>query len=239
VFATGTADRKFCIFEENRHCARNAAHPTSENGKLAALTSGRPSFREHAKRTEGSDTTPRLARSESAAHRVKKQQHHQIANRSRSPAGPRRLGTATRISASLSRRLSAFFESTSRPRSQSGKTCRSDTRPGDVGERAERSESSDTTPVRKAPVSACKPLCAILLRKPSVYPLLLVKANVGRLCEKLKNALKSGLEQRCNSNFLAIFVEVILWFFDRLRKAPALLAPEPSLSLTSQVQRKF
>ena len=30
----------------------------------------------------------------------------------RSPAGPRRLGTATRISASLFRRLSAFFEST-------------------------------------------------------------------------------------------------------------------------------
>ena len=91
----------------------------------------------------------------------------------------------------------------------------------------------------EASVSACKPLCAIFLRKPSVYPLSLVKANVGRLCEKLKNALKSGLEQRCNSNFLAIFVEVILWFFDRLRKAPALLAPEPSLSLTSQVQRKF
>ena len=33
--------------------------------------------------------------------------------------------------------------------------------------------------------------------------------------------------------------EVILWFFDRLRKAPALLAPKPSLSLTLQVQRKF
>ena len=43
---------------------------------------------------------------------MKKQQHHQVANRSRSPAGPRRLGTATRISASLFRRLSAFFEST-------------------------------------------------------------------------------------------------------------------------------
>ena len=126
-----------------------------------------------------------------------------------------------------------------RPRSQSGKVRRSDTRPGDVCERAERSEGSDSGPVRKAPVSPCKPLCAILLAKVSVYPLLLVKANVGRLCEKLKNALKSGLEQRCNSNFLAIFVEVILWFFDRLRKAPALLAPEPSLSLTLQVQRKF
>ena len=69
---------------------------------------------------------------------------------SRSPAGPRRLGTATRISASLSRRLSAFFESTSRPRSQSGKVRRSDTRPGDVRERAECSEGSDSAPVRNA-----------------------------------------------------------------------------------------
>ena len=43
----------------------------------------------------------------------------------------------------------------------------------------------------EAPVSACKPLYAILLRKPSVYPLSPVKANVGRLCEKLKNAMKA------------------------------------------------
>ena len=60
----------------------------------------------------------------------------------------------------------------------------------------------------KAPVSPCKPLCAILLRKPSVYPLSPVKANVGRLCERLKNAMKSGLKQRCSGNFLAIFAEV-------------------------------
>ena len=129
---------------------------------------------------------------------------------SRSPAGPRRLGTATRISASLSRRLSAFFESTSRARSQSGKVRRSGTRPGDVRERAVRVEGSDSGPVRKAPVSPCEPLCAILLRKASVYPLSLVKANVGRLCEKLKSAMRSGLKQRCNGNFLAIFVEVDL-----------------------------
>ena len=38
-----------------------------------------------------------------------------------------------------------------RSRPKSGKVCRSDTRPGDVGERAERSESSDTTPIRNAP----------------------------------------------------------------------------------------
>ena len=60
----------------------------------------------------------------------------------------------------------------------------------------------------KAPVSPCRPLCAILLTKASVYPLSLVKANVGRLCEKLKIGMKNGLEQRCDGNFLAIFAGV-------------------------------
>ena len=39
----------------------------------------------------------------------------------------------------------------------------------------------------KAPVSACKPLCAILLAKASVYPLSPAKADVGRFagdCDK-------------------------------------------------------
>ncbi len=43
-----------------------------------------------------------------------------------------------------------------------------------------------------------------------MYPLSLVKANVGRLCERLKNAMKSGLEQRCAGNFLTIFAGTIL-----------------------------
>ena len=148
------------------------------------MTSGRPAFQQHVKHAEGNDTTPRLAHSESTERRVYKPQLRQKRKRSRSPAGPRRLGTATRISASLSRRLSAFFESTSWPRSQSGKVRRSGTRPGDVRERAVRVEGSDSGPVRKARVSPCEPLCAILLRKPSVYPLSLVKANVGRLCRR-------------------------------------------------------
>ena len=54
----------------------------------------------------------------------------------------------------------------------------------------------------KARVSPCVPLCAIFLRKPSVYPFLPMNANVGRLCEKLKNAMKSGLEQSCDGNFV-------------------------------------
>ena len=97
-----------------------------------------------------------------------------------------------------------------RPRLKSGKVCRSDTRPGDVRERAARVEGNDSGPVRKAPVSACVPLCAILLRKPSVYPLSPVKANVGHLCEKLKNAMRNGWEQRCDGNFLAIFAGTLL-----------------------------
>ena len=44
-----------------------------------------------------------------------------------------------------------FFESPP-PRPKSGKVCRSDTRPGDIRERAERSEGSDTTPIRNAPL---------------------------------------------------------------------------------------
>ena len=44
----------------------------------------------------------------------------------------------------------------------------------------------------KARVSACKPLCAIFLRKASVYPLSHVKANVGHLYEKLKIGMRSG-----------------------------------------------
>ena len=98
---------------------------------------------------------------------------------SRSPAGPRRLGTATRMSASLLRRLSAFFESTPGQAPKAAKFAV--VNPGHAGfpKRVERSEGSDTTPVRNTPVSACEPLCAIFLREPSVYPLSPVKANVG------------------------------------------------------------
>ena len=49
-----------------------------------------------------------------------------------------------------------------RPRPKSGKVRRSDTRPGDVRERAECSEGSDSAPVRNAPVSPGEPLCARL-----------------------------------------------------------------------------
>ena len=130
---------------------------------------------------------------------------------SRSPAGPRRLGTATHMSASLSRRLSAFFGSTHDQAPKAAKFAVLN--PGHAGfpKHTERAEGSNSAPrPKRPPVSVCEPLCAILLRKPSVYPLSLVKANVGHLCEKLKNAMKSGLGQHCDGNFLEIYAGTIL-----------------------------
>ena len=58
-----------------------------------------------------------------------------------------------------------------------------------------------------------------------MYTLLPVKANAGHLCEKLKSGMKSGLEQRRDGNFLAIFAGVSIGekpnftgrFFERRR----------------------
>ena len=118
---------------------------------------------------------------------------HSVLTGSRSPAGPRRLGTATRISASLSRRLSAFFGSTPDQDPKAAKYTFLIPGPGMFVNVRNALRVVIPPPSETPPVSACKPLCAILLRKPSVYPLSPVKANVGRLWEKLKNAMKDGL----------------------------------------------
>ena len=82
-----------------------------------------------------------------------------IATGLRNPAGPRRLGTTTRIMRiAVPQALCVLLEYTgSSPKS--GKVCRSDTRPGDVCERAERSEGSDTTPTQNA---TCFAVCALV-----------------------------------------------------------------------------
>ena len=131
---------------------------------------------------------------------------HSALTGSRSPAGPRHLGTATRMSASLFRRLSASFRSASEQDPKAAKFAVLTPGPGMFVNVQLVSRVMIPPPSKIPPVSACKPLCAIFLREPSVYPLSPVKANVGRLWEKLKNAMKSVLEQRCGGNFLAIFV---------------------------------
>ena len=129
---------------------------------------------------------------------------------SRSPAGPRRLGTATRISASLFRRLSAFFRSVSDQAPKAAKLAVLVPGPGMLVNVRNALRVVIPPPSETPPVSPCEPLCAILLRKPSVYPLSPVKANVGHLYEKLKTGMKSGLKQRCDGNFRTIFAGTIL-----------------------------
>ena len=83
--------------------------------------------------------------------------HHIITSTltgSRSPAGLRRLGPATRISASLFRRLSAFSGSAPNQGLKAAKFAV--LIPGRAGfpNRAKRSEGSDTTPRPKRPCFA-------------------------------------------------------------------------------------
>ena len=80
--------------------------------------------------------------------------HHIINNAltgSRSPAGPRRLGTATRMGASLLRRLSAFFGSTPDQGAKAAKFAV--LTPGHAGfpKRVKRSEGSNSAPIRNSP----------------------------------------------------------------------------------------
>ena len=117
---------------------------------------------------------------------------HSALTESRSPAGPRRLGTATRMSASLSRRLSAFFESTSNQDPKAAKYAVLIPGPGMFVNVRNAPRVVIAAPPESPRVSPCEPLCAILLAKASVYPLSPVKANVSRLWEKLKNAMRNG-----------------------------------------------
>jgi hypothetical protein len=73
---------------------------------------------------------------------------------SRSPAGPRRLGTATRMSASLFRRLSALFGSTSDQGPKAAKYAVLTPGPTGFPNRAKRSEGNDSAPIQNAPCFA-------------------------------------------------------------------------------------
>ena len=79
---------------------------------------------------------------------------HSALTESRSAAGPRRLGTATRISASLSRRLSAFFGGTPGQDPKTAKFAVLTSGHAGFPKRVERSEGSNSAPVRNAPCFA-------------------------------------------------------------------------------------
>ena len=174
------------------------------------MTSGRPAFRQHTKHAEGSDTSHVSHMRKDPERMAYKPQFRQKKKDHAAQRGRDAYGTATRISTSLSRRLSAFFGSTPDQGPKAAKYTFLIPGPGMFVNVRNAPRVVIPPPSETAPVSPCEPLCAILLAKVSVYPLLLVKANVGRLCERLKNAMKCGLEQRCAGNFLAIFAGTVL-----------------------------
>ena len=105
---------------------------------------------------------------------------------SRSPAGPRRLGTATRISASLSRRLSAFFKSASDQDPKAAKFAVLTPGPGMFVNVRNAPRVVIPPPSETPRVSVCKPLCAILLAKASSVPTFIRKSECGPFCRRLR-----------------------------------------------------
>ena len=170
------------------------------------MTSGRPAFQQHAKRAEGSDTTP-------TSHTHVWHTSHNFdrsEKRSRSPAGPRRLETATRISASLSRRLSAFFGSTPGQDPKAAKYTFLIPGPG-MFVNVRNVPRVVIAPNPKRPLFRRVCRCVRFFEQSRVCtrrsPL---KRTLRRLWEKLKDAMKSGLKQRCDGNFRTIFAGTIL-----------------------------
>ena len=86
---------------------------------------------------------------------------HSVLTGSRSPAGLRRLGTATRISASLFRRLSAFFGSTLDQAPKAAKLAVLIPGPGRFANVRNVSRVVTAAPSETPLVSPCEPLCAI------------------------------------------------------------------------------
>ena len=152
-----------------------------KNSRIAALTSGCPAFQKHAKHAEGSDTSYVSHTRKALSTECENRNFDRNEKRLRSPAGPRRLGTATRISASLVRRLSTFCWSTSDEDQKAAKYAVLTPGPGIFVNVQFVSRVVIAPPSETLPVSPCEPLCAIFLGKPSVYPLSGVKANVERL----------------------------------------------------------
>jgi len=123
------------------------------------LTSGRPAFQQHTKRTEGSDTTHASHTQKALSAGCTNRNFGRSEKDHAAQRGRDACGTATRISASLFRRLSAFFGSTPDRAPKAAKFAVLP--PGHAGfpKRAERSEGSDTTPTQN---TTCFAVCALV-----------------------------------------------------------------------------
>ena len=131
---------------------------------------------------------------------------HSALTGSRSPAGPRRLGATTHISASLLRRLSAFFRSTPDQDPKAAKFAVLP--PGHAGfpKRAERSEGSDTTPRPKYPCFAVCALVCDLSLKGECVPTFACESERGPFGGEVENRDEKRLGDKIyGGNFAGFF----------------------------------
>ena len=124
------------------------------------MTSGRPAFRQHAK--HAGVVIPPSSRTRGKALSTGHTSHNSDRRKRITQPG----GAATPRNSDAHKRVAVpqalcVLREHPRPRPKSGKVCRSDTRPGDVRERAVRVEGNDSAPSEMPPVSACEPLCAL------------------------------------------------------------------------------
>ena len=157
-----------------------------KNSRIAALTSGCPAFQKHAKHAEGSDTSYVSHTRKALSTECENRNFNRNEKRLRSPAGPRRLRNSDahkRIA--VPQALCVLREHPDQD-PKAAKFAVLTPGPGMFVNVQLVSRVMIAPPPKTPPISACVPLCAIFLGKPSGYPLSPVKANVGHLCEKLK-----------------------------------------------------
>ena len=151
----GTATRiSASLFRRLSVLSGSTADQGPKTAKFAILSHGHAGFPNRVKRSEGSDTTPtshvqKVLRTERKNSNITKLQTDHAAQRGRDA-----FGTATRISASLLRRLSAFFRSVSDQDPKAAKFAVLP--PGHAGfpKRVKQSEGSNSAPVRNGPCFA-------------------------------------------------------------------------------------
>ena len=141
--------------------------------------------------------------------RAYKPQFRQKRRRSRSPAGPRRLGTATRISASLSRRLSAFFGSTPDQAPKAAKYAVLIPGPG-MFVNVRNAQRVMIPPPSEIPVFRRVSRCVRSFSESRVCTRFRSEGKRGPFVREVENGMRSGLEQHCGGNFLAIFAGTLL-----------------------------
>ena len=159
-------------------------HLTSENGKLALLTSGRPVFRQHAEHVEGSDTSHVSHMRNALSTECENRNFDRNEKRSRSPAGPRRLRDSDAHKRVAVPQALCVLREHPRLRPKSGKVCRSDTRPGEVRERAVRVEGNDSAP-SETPLFRRASRCVRFFSESRVcIPTFTGESKRGRLCRR-------------------------------------------------------